>query len=298
MIAGFSCDRLGMVGTGRVARAMLLALAPASRSEPLLYGRNVGKAREAVSHVSPARMVPDAGDLARQCDLIVIAVSDDAVADMALDIAGHGPLSHRPMILHVSGRSGAAILEPLERRSALTAAVHPAMTFTGDATTEVERMRGAPFAVTGSSAEASARAFAIVKHLGGVPFAIEERMRPLYHGALAHAASHLVTLLAGAAGALEAAGVNAPYAVLAPLVRAALENSLERGFDALSGPLLRGDAATIHNHLTAFEQHHPAILPPYRAMGLATLDLLEREGANASAACRDLLDGRPASAGD
>ncbi|WP_313738015.1 DUF2520 domain-containing protein, partial [Sphingobium yanoikuyae] len=66
-------------------------------------------------------------------------------------------------------------------------------------------------------------------------------------------------------------------ALLAPLVRAALDNSLDRGIDALSGPLLRGDRQTIGNHLTALTSHAPELLPAYRAMALATLDALDRD---------------------
>ncbi len=288
--ARFSCDRLGIFGTGRVARAMLLGLAPASRSAPLLYGRNPDKARAAASQVEGVDVAAQPGDLARLCDLIVIAVSDDAVADAAHQLAQHDPLVYHPIVFHVSGRSGAAALAPLERLGALTAAVHPVMTFTGDAETEVQRMDGARFAITGSTPQASARAAAIVERLGGVAFAIEEEMRPLYHGALSHAANHLATLLEGAAGALDVAGVAEPYTVLAPLVRAAVENSLDRGFASLSGPLLRGDDATIRNHLIAFDRHNPALLPAYRAMALATLDLLAREDGKASAASRTVLE--------
>jgi predicted short-subunit dehydrogenase-like oxidoreductase (DUF2520 family) len=108
-----------------------------------------------------------------------------------------------------------------------------------------------------------------------------EQHRTLYHAALCHAANHLVTLLAGASGALATAGVGDPQALLAPLVRAALDNSLDRGFAALSGPLLRGDRDTIADHLAALAQDDPALLPAYRAMALATLDAMERTGAPA-----------------
>src|SRR3546814_11453610 len=71
-----------------------------------------------------------------------------------------------PFIFHVSGRSGAAILDPLREAGATTAAIHPAMTFTGDAAREVERMAGAWFAITGSSDEAVKRAGEVVDMLG------------------------------------------------------------------------------------------------------------------------------------
>ncbi|MGV3482535.1 MAG: Rossmann-like and DUF2520 domain-containing protein [Sphingobium sp.] len=285
-----SFDRLGIVGTGRVARALLLALTPMSRSTPIVFGRSPERAQDAMAG-SSARIATGMDMLVRQCDVIAIAVTDDAVADIAISLAEHCRPGQRPFTFHVSGRSGAAALHPLEHLGALTAAIHPVMAFTGDPRVEVERMKGSPFGVTGSSPAASARAARLVEALGGTPFMIEEILRPLYHGALSHAANHLVTLLAGAADTLRAAGIDAPYKVLAPLARASLENSLELGFSALSGPLLRGDEATIRNHLTAFGDHHPAILPAYRAMALATVDRLEDESGVRPHPCRRDLEG-------
>src|SRR3546814_20897775 len=65
-------------------------------------------------------------------------------------------------------------------------------------------------------------------------------------------------------------------ALLAPLIRAALGNSLVHGFAGLSGPLLRGDARTIGNPLTVLANDSPALLPAYSAMARATLDELQR----------------------
>src|SRR3546814_17694194 len=72
-------------------------------------------------------------------------------------------------------------------------------------------------------------------------------------------------------------------ALLAPLIRAALGNSLVHGFAGLSGPLLRGDARTIGNHLTALANDSPALLPVYVAMARATLDELKRRETSPSA---------------
>jgi predicted short-subunit dehydrogenase-like oxidoreductase (DUF2520 family) len=158
------------------------------------------------------------------------------------------------------------------------------MTFTGDTALEVQRMAGTRFAITGSSDEATKQARTLVDALGGVAVEIEEGHRTLYHAGLCHAANHLVTLLTGAAQALGTAGVADPMALLAPLVRAALENGLDRGMEALSGPLLRGDAQTIQRHVGAIARDVPALLPAYRSMAQATLDELDRRAGSATRA--------------
>jgi predicted short-subunit dehydrogenase-like oxidoreductase (DUF2520 family) len=264
--------QFGIIGSGRVAQAFALALGRHSSAPVLLWTRSPDKAR-AVAHTIAT---PQLSDLATGCDAIAIAVSDDALAAVTADLAVALPARAAPFVFHVSGSSGAAILDPVRGAGALTAAIHPAMTFTGDAPSEAERMKRAQFAVTGSSPEASDMARQIVGLLGGVAVEIAEERRPLYHAALCHASNHLVTLMAGALHALTAAGVGEPSALLAPLVRAALENSLERGFGALSGPLLRGDERTVAGHLDALAADCPALLPAYRAMALATLDELGR----------------------
>ncbi|QJR05144.1 DUF2520 domain-containing protein [Sphingobium yanoikuyae] len=266
--------QIGLIGTGRVARALGLALAPHSAAPILVQGRNPDHAAAAVEAIGRAQAVALSTSLSPHCDLILLAVADDALPAVIADLATM-PLA--ATICHVSGRSGAALLDPLRAQGAITAAVHPAMTFTGDPAAEVARMQGARFAITGADAPAIAAARRLVALLGGVAVEVAEAHRALYHAALCHAANHLVTLIAGASDALVAAGVVEPGALLAPLVRAALDNSLDRGIHALSGPLLRGDRQTIGNHQTALRAHAPALLPAYRAMALATLDALERD---------------------
>jgi len=269
--------QIGIIGSGRVAQAFALGLASRSEESALLWGRSADGAVIAAERVG-AIAVSQLHRVARDCDLVVVAVSDDALAAVIGDLAVDLPTDRNPFVFHVSGRSGPAILEPLRNRGALTAAIHPAMTFTGDPASEVARMAGARFAVTGSSPDAAERARYVVGLLGGIAVDIAEEQRPLYHAALCHASNHLVTLMAGASHALTQAGVGEPAALLAPLVRAALENSLERGFAALSGPILRGDSETIDGHLDALQTWDPALLPAYRAMALATLDELGRTG--------------------
>lgn len=286
---GTRIEQFGVIGAGRVAQALAFGLASHSIEPPLMWGRSLEKLG-AASAATGSEVAVSLDRLASDCDVIAIAVSDDAIPSIVGDLARELVADSPTFVFHVSGRSGAAIIDPLRDRGALTAAVHPAMTFTGRPGREVAQMAQARFAVTGSSAIATEQARAIVALLGGVPIEIAEAQRTLYHAALCHASNHLVTLLTGASHALARAGVDDPASLLAPLVRAALQNGLDRGFDALSGPLLRGDERTIEGHLAALATDCPEMLPAYRAMALATVDELERTGAGIDlAALRDRL---------
>lgn len=284
-----SYGRIGFIGTGRVAGALALALHSHSADPLHVWGRDPGRRDALAAAIGHAVAAPDLTSIAASCDLIMIAVSDDAIPVLAAQLASHIPTGAAPFIVHMSGRSGPTILAPLAGRGALTAAVHPAMTFTGDPTQEVIRMAGARFVTTAGTTAALSAAQQLVTLLGGVMEQVGEAQRSLYHAALCHAANHLVTLIAGSCDALRSAGIADPAPLLAPLVRAALDNALDRGMAGLSGPLLRGDEDSIRNHIAALAAEHPRLLPSYRAMAVATLDALETAGARVPASLHHVL---------
>jgi len=94
---------------------------------------------------------------------------------------------------------------------------------------------------------------ALVIEMGGEPVFIAEEHRDLYHAAIAGAANHLITLVAQAMDLLRKAGVAEPARLLAPLLSASLDNALRFGDAGLTGPVARGDAATVAAHVAALE---------------------------------------------
>ncbi|MEU4660773.1 Rossmann-like and DUF2520 domain-containing protein, partial [Micromonospora chalcea] len=234
-----------------------------------------------------------ASEVARAAtDLLIVAVPDDALAGVIADLAASGALRPGQVVAHTSGAHGLAVLAPAAEAGARPLALHPAMTFTGTPD-DLSRLPGISYGVT---APAELRAFAarLVADLGGVPEWVGETDRPLYHAALAHGANHLVTLVNEASDRLRDAGVERPEKVLAPLLRAALENALRLGDDALTGPVSRGDAGTVRRHLDRLARSAPESVPAYLALARRTADRAVAVGrlrpADA-AALRDVLDG-------
>ncbi|MEV1144031.1 Rossmann-like and DUF2520 domain-containing protein, partial [Micromonospora sp. NPDC049799] len=181
-----------------------------------------------------------------------------------------GALRPGQVVAHTSGAHGLAVLAPAAEVGARTLALHPAMTFTGTPD-DLPRLAGISYGVT-APAELRPLAARLVADLGGVPEWIAEPDRPLYHAALAHGANHLVTLVNEAADRLRDAGVGQPEKVLAPLLRAALENALRLGDDALTGPVSRGDAGTVERHLARLGEVAPESVAPYLALARRTAD--------------------------
>ncbi len=166
-------------------------------------------------------------------------------------------------MVHTAGRYGWSVLDPARAAGVIPIALHPAMTFTGTSL-DLSRLVGCTFAVTAPTAVLPIGQ-ALVVEMGGEPVVLDESARPLYHAALAHGANHLVLLVAQAGQALAAAGVSDPGEVLRPLLTAALDGALRAesaggGRDAegevtngavttLTGPVRRGDAGTVRDHL-------------------------------------------------
>ncbi|WFE37197.1 Rossmann-like and DUF2520 domain-containing protein [Micromonospora sp. WMMD998] len=283
---------VGVLGAGRVGAVLGAALAAAGhRVVAASGGSGASHARLALLlPQTPHRAAPDVARAAT--DLLIVAVPDDALAGVVADLAAGGALRPGQVVAHTSGAHGLAVLAPAVAAGARPLALHPAMTFTGTPD-DLSRLAGISYGVTAPTA---LRPFAarLVADLGGVPEWVGEADRPLYHAALAHGANHLVTLVNDAADRLRDAGVDRPEKVLAPLLRAALENALRLGDDALTGPVSRGDAGTVRRHLDRLARTAPESVPAYLALARRTADRAVAAGrlrpADA-AALLDVLDG-------
>ncbi len=234
-----------VVGRGRLGGALLEALRRAGL-DPGSFG-----GRETREH--PESLVPVVREGDRAPLLLLLAVRDDALAPLAADVAAVvAEAAGGAVALHLSGALGPEVLEPLAARGFATAACHPLQTFTGSAE-DASRLAGATFAVEGS-AEGRAAAEDLVRTLGGRPLNLPVGARPLYHLAASLGANGLTGLVAAARDALAATGVgpDAALAALGPLLQSALREALGSGPEAaLTGPVSRGDEATLEEHRRA-----------------------------------------------
>jgi predicted short-subunit dehydrogenase-like oxidoreductase (DUF2520 family) len=246
---------IGVIGAGRVGAVLGAALREAGHHVAATAAVSAAS-RERAQRLLPGVPIRPADEVARAAkDLLLLAVPDDALRGVA---AGLG--TGVRMVAHTSGAHGVAVLGGVTGL-----ALHPAMTFTGEPA-DLERLPGIAWGVT-----ADDRGFAtrLVADLGGVPEWIAEAARPRYHAALAHGANHLVTLVNEAAAILRTAGVEHPETVLRPLLTAALDNALRLGDAALTGPVSRGDAGTVRDHLESVPAES---LPAYLALARRTAD--------------------------
>lgn len=212
--------RIAIVGRGRLGRSLA----------PLLA---------AAGHEVEAR---GRGEVISPVDVVLLCVPDRAIGAAAASVPPG------PVVLHCSGACDVDVLRP--RRPA--GSLHPLMTFPGPEVS-VPDLRGVPAAVAGDP-EAVVVAEALARDLGLAPFAVPGDRR-LYHAAAVLAGNFATVLLGEAARALVAAGVDPAVApgVLVPLAVRSIENARQGAARALTGPVARGDEATLASHRAALE---------------------------------------------
>lgn len=269
---------IGVISAGRVGTALGVAL---ERAEHVVAGCS---AVSSASRARAQRWLPDTpilpvDEVAGRSELLLLAVPDAELAALVAGLAATGAVRANTIVVHTSGANGIDVLAPLADKGCITLAIHPAMTFAGT-DEDVDRLRGTCFGITAGDEIGYAIAQSLVLEIGGEPFRVREDARTLYHAALAHSSNHVVTVLLDAVDALRAAlwgqellgqetVGDAPGGIaeriIGPLARAALDNALQRGQSALTGPVARGDAAAVAGHLQALNEVNPDLAQAYRA---------------------------------
>jgi predicted short-subunit dehydrogenase-like oxidoreductase (DUF2520 family) len=268
--------RIGVVGAGRVGAVLAAALRSAGHDIVAAAGESTAS-RSRIDALLPAVPVRKPTAVARASDLLLLTVPDDMLANVVSTLVGAGAIRRGQYVVHTSGRHGLAVLEPARLVGAHVVAMHPAMTFTGTAV-DLPRLSGCVFGVTAAEGDDRETAEKLVTDLGGIAMFVPEEKRTLYHAGLAHGANHLVTLVTQAMELLSASGAEDPAATLRPLLTAALDNALESGDAALTGPIVRGDVNTVAAHLEEIAANAPATLPSYVALARATADRAVLDG--------------------
>jgi predicted short-subunit dehydrogenase-like oxidoreductase (DUF2520 family) len=233
--AAMVTSRLAVVGRGRMGHALSGALEAAGVAceGPLGHGPHTLR--------SPSAL---------------LCVPDAQIAAAAAQIAPG------PIVGHCSGALG---LEVVGEHEAF--GLHPLMTVTGSS--DDNPFSGAACAVAGSTPRALALALELAERLEMEAFELDDDDRPAYHAAASIASNFLVTLEAAAEQLAASAGV--PRSALVPLVRASVENWAAQGpRRALTGPVSRGDDATVARQRAAVAERAPELVALFDELVSAT----------------------------
>lgn len=273
---------VGIVGAGRAGLGLGLALHRAGRQVRLYGRRQVAVPPPLTVDVGPVDRPPP---WLQQVEVVLLAVRDEALEPAAAVLARAESVTPDHVVLHLSGCRAADALASLRPTGAGLGSLHPLQTI-ADPETAADALRGARAGVEGDP-RAVACAEALARELGMVSLRIPAIEKPRYHAAAVFASNYVVVCAAVGERLMREAGVPASEAwtALMPLVDGALRNlrHASQPTEALTGPVMRGDAETVRRHLATLTPRDAAL---YRELAAAALTMARARGLDATPAAR------------
>lgn len=271
---------LNLIGAGHVGRVLgrLFAACGSFEVQDVLT-RSGRSAADALGFIGSGRAVLGLDEM-RPADAWMLAVGDDQIAPVCAQLAAARDL-RGAIVFHCSGARSSAELDQAARAGAFTASVHPVRSFADP--DQVARS----FPGTFCGVEGDPRALGIVNPalaaIGARAVPIDAAAKTVYHAASVFASNYLVTVLDAALRAYQAAGIPEELAreLARPLATETLDNVFRIGTEAaLSGPIARGDMATVARQQEALERWDAPTGQLYRALTQATTALALRRRRN------------------
>jgi predicted short-subunit dehydrogenase-like oxidoreductase (DUF2520 family) len=267
-----------IIGAGVVGTTLAAKLARAGVPVLGVHGRrsDLSEAASAASGV-----LASTGELpaaVTTADLVIIAVRDTRIAEVADRLVKEKRLRKEQVLLHTSGSLPAAeALAPALTHVAGVGTLHPLIAVT-DAPGALESLAGAAFGVEGDE-EAVRRARKLVHLMAGRPLTLRAETMALYHAGAVVASNYVVALADVARTLFVAAGIPEADALpaLLPLMSSAVRNLVEIGLpSALTGPVVRGDASSVERHLEALGARSAEHVDLYRRLGREVLRIARK----------------------
>lgn len=266
---------IGIIGLGKVGETFLHLL----NNHGYLIGGVYNRTSEKLSHIKQKRdlISGTVAEVVEKSDLLIIAVSDDAIESIAGEIAN--TVSSMQAVIHTSGAKGLDVLEDVRRKGAMVGSLHPVYPFS-DVDSAIEGLAGSTFAIEYSASLLQSWLLDIVETLHGQVIVIPEGKKAQYHAALAIASNYMVSLYAIAETMLMDIYDN-PIAVknaLDQLMSGTMTNLIQNGVpQALTGPLVRGDVSTLQSHLQAL-RNDPLLYETYVNLAKLSYPMLRARG--------------------
>lgn len=281
--------RIGFIGAGRVAKGLAWGLAQSGQQVAAVASRSPDSAAQLAARIAGCRVCEDPQQVVDACELIFISVPDDAIAAVAAGLAWRKDAA----VVHCSGATEVAVLEPAARAGAHIGGFHPLQQF-ADPEVALAGLPGCTIAIE-AAAPLLPRLERLAQALRCRTIRLAPGCRARYHAAAHYAAGFVIVLLNEAAELWQSFGIERADTIraLLPLLRGTAD-SVERAGLArgMAGTYSRGDLGTMEKHLTELGQVGPDALHLYCELALRSIPLgLERGGydENRAEAMRALL---------
>jgi predicted short-subunit dehydrogenase-like oxidoreductase (DUF2520 family) len=276
---------LGFIGAGPVGTTFGVCLGLQGYKVIGVADMNPTAAERFAKLVTGCRVFGKNQELVDAADMVFVTTADDFISKVSAGLTWR----KGQVVVHCSGASTVQALDSARNQGAFVGSIHPCQSF-ASVDQAIENLPGSTFAI---EAEEPVRSIltAIAGALKGDIVYLTSEDKTLYHAAAAIACNYFVTIEKLATdlwknfGRTPADGIKAYM----PLLRGTLANIGTAGFpNCLTGPIARGDVATIRRHLAALEKGAPDILPLYKQLGLFTVPIGQAKGSLAPDKAKEL----------
>lgn len=276
---------LGFIGAGPVGTTFGVRLAEKGYPVVGVTDKNPAAAEAFAGRVPGSRVYAAGQALADAAEMVFITTADDVIAAVASELAWR----RGQTVVHCSGAGTVEALEGARRQGAAVGSIHPCQSFAG-IEQAIANLPGSTFAIEAEE-PVKTTLTEMARALQGAIVYLTSEDKVLYHAAAAIACNYFVTIEKLATdlwrnfGKTPADGVRAYL----PLLRGTLANIETVGFPGcLTGPIARGDVATIRRHLSALQKYAPDMLALYKALGRFTVPIGEEKGGLSSEKAAEL----------
>ena len=271
--------KLGFIGAGPVGTTFGVRLSEQGYAVAAVADISPAAAERFAGLVPGCRVLGNNQELADAVDMVFITTADDFIPKVSSE------LKWRPgqTVVHCSGASTVQSLEAARRQGAGVGSIHPCQTFAG-IEQAIANLPGSTFAIEAEE-PVKATLTDMARALRGDIVYLTSEDKVLYHAAAAIACNYFTTIVKLAADLWRNFGKTPADAIRAymPLLRGTLANIETAGFPkCLTGPIARGDVATIRRHLAALEKSAPELLPLYKELGKFTVPIGRDKGSLAA----------------
>ena len=268
---------IGFIGAGAAGTGLALAFHDAGHRVVRVASRTHQSAQN-LAELIPGCLATSIDDLTAVCDIVFITAPDGSIGE----IASNAPWRQGQTVAHCSGALSLEPLAPVKLAGGLRGAFHPFQTFAGirSADEAAERVRGVTVAVDGDG-PALETFKDMAQALGGRAITLDAHDRPLYHASAVLSCGYLGVLVQAAVDVWREMGLPEDQALAAilPIARTTLDNISNSGVaPSITGPLMRGDKATVATHIRSLEQRLPHLIPVYRVMARETYKMARSNG--------------------
>jgi predicted short-subunit dehydrogenase-like oxidoreductase (DUF2520 family) len=273
---------VSLIGAGKVGSALAITLFAKGYRFASVINRTGAGAVQLARALKCNKASIQVSDVFPESEIIIIAVSDGALQEVAKQIASMKKLKFRKLfVFHTSGVHSSDTLKPLKLKGATVASLHPIQTFpNGKRPAQLAAsLRGIYYGLEGDT-QALIKAEEIVKALDGKFVIIPKELKPLYHTLCVFASGYMMIFLNTISELSKQLKLSASWTeVFGPLMTTSMENIVKQSaVEALTGPILRKDFDTVQLHLETLSKYTPQFFPLYTVAGIEIARVAKQSG--------------------